>query len=137
MRTECLVGVHGLGTGKPVAADQVIQCYHLVLQSRALICDSMFVGHDVSAERLEITVAQPTVILASGIDDQPDGLLGDCTNRVVDHLRALVGGAGIDEEDAAAGDTHSEIGIVAEVYPVAVCCRADQSVDVIGKLFCP
>jgi hypothetical protein len=53
----------------------------------------------------------------------------------VDHFRALVGSTGIDEDDTVAGDNNPEIGIVAEVSPVAVCCRADQRVNAIGKLF--
>jgi len=89
-------------------------------------------GDEFGALGPEIAVAQPAVVLASGIDHPAHGLPGDLPDRGVDLARALEGRATVDQHRAGRRHDQADVGIEALVVDAARTFVADVGINAVG-----
>jgi hypothetical protein len=131
---EGLVRIHRLGAGEALGTDQVSQPEQLLVEARALIRDRRRAGDDARPALLEVAVAQPTVVLTAGVDDDLDRLIGHLLDERSDRRRTSFAAAGVDQHDARVGDDEAEGRVVAKVLGGTVAERTDDGVNALADL---
>jgi len=74
------------------------------------------VRHDLCALRPEVAVAQPAVVLATGVDDPFDGLRRHLLHRFGDLLRTLKAGTAVDQKSPGGRDHQADVGVDGFVF---------------------
>ena len=134
------IGINRIGVCQAGITQHVTHHKELVLGPRFLIFNCLGIGNQSSASFFEITVAQPTMILAAGIDYLDHRRVGKRIDQRIDLLRAAVAAAGIDPElfrvqvfGDDAPDRTAMIALALERHGIASGCSVDPAdVVVIG-----
>jgi len=96
-----------------------------------VILQRRLAGNDFGTPLVKVSVTHPAMILATGIDDLDDGLVGNTLDQPVDFRGAPPGSARVDEHHALRGHDESEGRIVAEVLGAAISAFTDDGVDLV------
>ena len=131
---EHLIGVYRCRPLHALQANQVVERHQLIPGSCFVVLDRTAAGDDACAMFLEITVAQPAMILTTGIDNDLHRLRRDLGNGGLDCLCTQITATGVDQDDAFVCDNESERGVVAEILRRTVAERPDQGENRIGDL---
>ncbi len=130
-------GDGGIGRFCPVQpiAHQLAQDGQLYGLAVLVVGHGIIRCHDGRALGLPVSVAQPAVVLAAGIDHMGDRLISDGADYLMQLLGGLPACTCVDQDRAVLRHHKAEGRVVAQVFRVALGQRADDGIDVFGHLF--
>ncbi|QIM51758.1 hypothetical protein [Hydrogenophaga crocea] len=116
---------------------QVLQRLQLVARPRAHVGHRAAVGDQFRTLLPEVAVAQPSMVLATGVDDPTDRLVRHTSGRLVYVASAEVGGPTVDQDGAGWRYHQSDVGIQGFVLFGASAQITDMDIHPFGDFFEP